>query len=312
MSRQILRAPWHDYCSRCIYMVTISKAPGVKDFGTLEGSVRIPRGQTGAPFISTSYVGAAIKTAIRNFPTIESNARILQYIIMPDHLHLLIFIEEPTADPLGAIIARFKAVVNNSLGMTHIFDKSFNDQILKPGRDLNTLYEYIRDNPRRLAERRTNPEYFRRINDITINGQPCQAYGNMQLLNNPFKEQVVVHRRDTAVEREEHRRLWLYTAANGGVLVSPFISPAEKGIRKEADSEDFNSRFIHIIADHFGDRYKPSGRDFDLCAAGRMLIISAAPAFGITAPRKEPLTRQQCLALNAIAHSLADASPYAR
>ena len=54
----------------------------------------------------------------------------------------------------------------------------------------------------------------------------------MLLLDNPFKEQVVVHRADSPEVRESNRRRWLYTAANGGVLVSPFISPDERGIRE--------------------------------------------------------------------------------
>lgn len=71
---------------------------------------------------------------------------------------------------------------------------------------------------------------------LSIAGNTYRVYGNIQLLEHPFKEQVVVHRADSPEVRKQNRDLWLYTAANGGVLVSPFISPAEKGIRAAAEA----------------------------------------------------------------------------
>lgn len=294
MDREIYRAPWHDYRSRCIYMVTMNKAAGMKDFGSLAGDVRIPRGQVGSPFVSTSEVGAAIKIVLRRFYEIEPAARILQYAVMPDHLHLLIFIETPTEDSLGQILARFKVAVNNQLGSGKVFDKGFNDQILKGERSLDDLYNYLRDNPRRLAERLANPDFFRRVSNLQIGGIPCQAYGNLQLLENPFKEQVVVHRADSQQQRVYNRLQWLYTADNGGVLVSPFISPSEREIRNEAEGID--GAIILISNLGFGERQKPTGRDFEQCAKGKLLIITPVdPVF------TAGLTRRACLAMNDLA-----------
>lgn len=307
MSREIYRAPWHDYQSPCIYMVTMNKAPGVRDFGSLAGDVKIPRGNPGSPFVSTSPTGDAIKSALRKFHEIEPAARIYQYAIMPDHLHLLLHIQYRTEATLGMTIARFKTAVNDFAGITHVFDKGFNDQILKPDRSLQTLYDYIRDNPRRLAERRANPDFFRRLNNLTIAGHPCQAYGNLQLIDNPFKQQVIVHRADTRQQRDFNRLNWLYTADNGGVLVSPFISPDERAIRDEADA--INGRFILLTSETFGERYKPSGHNFELCESGRLLIISCPPARttgGSQPSQSGAITRNTCLALNALAAAIAN------
>ncbi|MDE6464084.1 MAG: hypothetical protein K2L16_05585 [Muribaculaceae bacterium] len=291
------RAPWHDYTSRCIYMITINKSPRCPSFGKLEGSPLIPAGQAGSSFIQASHTGSAIKQALMGFPRATPEARVLQYAIMPDHIHFLLFIQEPTEEILGRIIARFKVEVDRLSGVEQVFDKGFNDQILKPSRSLDVLYRYIRDNPRRLAVRRMNPDFFRRVN-LEIGGKLCPGYGNPQLLDNPFKEQVVVHRADSASDREHKRQLWLYTAANGGVLVSPFISPAEKAIRAEA--EELGGRLILISNETMGERFKPSGHDFGLCEAGRMLIISSED-FGST------LSRSVCLSMNAFAARVATA-----
>lgn len=291
---RILRAPWHDYTQRCIYMITLNKNPLMENFGILQGDYRIPTGQKGAAFISSTALGKAIKNTLRRFNSTEPNVRVLQYALMPDHLHILLFVEYPTEDTLGKIIARFKIEVNKAAGTTGVFAKGFNDQILKSSRSLAVLYRYLRENARRLAVRRARPEFFRRVNALEIGGKTFQAYGNFQLLDCPFKEQVIVHRADSSETRQKNREQWLYTAANGGVLVSPFISPAEKEIRKEA--EESGGRFILILSEPMGERYKPAGRDFELCEAGRLLIVSAnLPG---------DLSRQTCLTMNTLAQTI--------
>ncbi len=128
-----------------------------------------------------------------------------------------------------------------------------------------------------------------------IGGIPCQLYGNIHLLDNPFKEQVIVHRADSDEIYSSNRDRWLYTAGNGGVLVSPFISKREKEIRHEA--ELLGSRFILITNKPFGEREKPMGRDFDRCAEGLRLIIAPQTAWNFS--------RTACQQMNALANHIA-------
>ncbi len=296
----LLRAPWHDYTERCIYMLTLNKAPLVPDFGSLAGDYWIPHGHKGSPCVVASPVGAAIKEGLRRFPQIQPKIRVLQYAIMPDHLHILLFVQEKTEEILGRYIAAFKVEVNKAAGLKGVFARGFNDQILKTDRSLDTLYHYLRDNARRLAVRRAHPEFFRRVNALRIGDRHYQAYGNIQLLDCPFRQQVVAHRADTPDVRQRHRQEWLYTAANGGVLVSPFISPAEKEIRRDAEEAD--GRLILITNEPMGERYKPAGHDFGLCETGRLLIISVG--------RPGPLSRQTCLDMNVLASEIAAAAAF--
>lgn len=224
----------------------------------------------------------------------------LQYMIMPDHIHILLFVTAPIPRHLGNYIGMFKVKTGqdfqNLSGFEGpVFDEDFYDCILYPKRSLDVLYRYLRDNPRRLAVRREHPEFFRRVNCMEIGDGRFQAYGNIQLLENPFKEQVVVHRRDGEAERDAKRQLWFHTGANGGVLVSPFISPAEKDIRREAEA--VGSRIILITNATMGERYKPSESDFALCESGRLLIISYPGE----------LTRQKCLEMNRLAEMIVGA-----
>lgn len=185
----------HDYRSRCIYHITLRKDPAAPFFGRLCGEYP----NVG---IARSPLGAVIESNIRRFPAFHSALRVLQYSIMPDHLHLLLFVTAPVPYQLGNYIGMFKTAVHG-----------------------------------------------------------------------------------------RNRRRWLHAGANGGVLVSPFISTSEKAVRAEAEAA--GARFILITAEPFGERYKPAGHDFDLCAAGRMLIIS------INQPGD--LSRATCLAMNELA-----------
>lgn len=289
------RAFWHNYKAKCIYLITLKKSVQIPSFGDLTGDPTIAPGQPGCLRINLSPLGKIVRNAIYDISKIEPKIRLFQYAMMPDHVHFLISVEEALSEPLGMTIARLKAAINQSAGQTGIFRESYNDQILRRDRSLDTLFQYLRDNPRRLAVRRAHPEFFRRVNALKIGDKTYQAYGNFQLLDCPFKEQVVVHRADTPDERERNRRQWLYTAANGGVLVSPFISPAEKAIRTEAEALD--SRTILITNEPFGDRYKPAAHDFSLCQTGRILIISAN--------LPSDLSRSACLTMNTLARQIA-------
>jgi len=62
---------------------------------------------------------------------------------------------------------------------------------------------------------------------------------------------------------------------NGGVLVSPFISPGEKDIARAA--LDAGGAVILMKPDGFPPYFKPHGKYFDLCVQGGLLILACRP-----------------------------------
>lgn len=202
----------HDYRSRCIYHITLKKASGVPDFGSLSG-------KDPDWFIARSQLGSIIEKQIRSLPEMNPALRILQYSIMPDHVHLLLFVTSQIEYHLGNYIGHLKVLIHQTYREatgqeTTVFQNDFYDCILYRSRSLDVLYRYIRENARRLAVRRAHPEFFRRVNDLRIGEKAYQAYGNFQLLDNPFKEQVVVHRADSPEVCQHNRERWIYTAAS--------------------------------------------------------------------------------------------------
>lgn len=288
------RAFFHDYRSRCIYHITINKTSDNKTseapvLSELAGGVENVR-------VELSPLGKIIVGAIFEIQKREPAIRNLQYVIMPDHIHLLLFVTRRLSKSLGSYIGMLKVLIGQRYRdqagqQTQLFEPDYYDRILHPTRKLDTIFNYIRQNPYRLAVRRAFPDFFTRCSNIRIADTLCQAYGNLHLLQNPFKDQVIVHRSDTKELYEHNRDRWLHNAANGGVLVSPFISRPEKTIRAEAEA--LGSRIILIVNQPFHDRFKPAAHDFDLCTKGRLLII---------APNQPlPFSRTACLKMNALA-----------
>lgn len=180
-----------------------------------------------------------------------------------------------------------------------LFEPGYHDRLLLRAGQLATLKRYLNDNPRRLAVKRQHPQLFRKRLHIRIGSQEYAAYGNIFLLRKPDKAQVLVHRADTPAQHAAHMQQWQQLALNGGVLVSPFISPREKEARDMA--RQFSGDLIILRENGFPDIFKPQGWEFPYCAAGHLLLLAPWPHHN----ERTIITRRQCLSLNDMAHTIA-------
>ena len=267
------RHPKHDYRRPCTYHITIKKLPNVKDFS-------IVTGHPASAWIHHFPLGMAIDESIKSVLKTDSGMKVYRYVIMPDHVHILIRAIRYLEHPIGIYIGKMKVeAVQKARAKGYCFDSlfepDFHDRILRLDQSLDIVYQYVRSNPNRLLARKFNPGYFRRVNDVfNYGGIHWQAYGNMQLLDNPFKNAVICHRADEKIPEiaKANRENWLHTAENGGVLVSAFIAEAEKEVRMII--EGVNGKIILLVNKPFGERFKPWGHDFEQCEKGRLLILA--------------------------------------
>lgn len=195
--KQIRRAPWHKYRLPGRYMISLGKKPGKDAFS--EVVVKDPRLPLSPQNVYTRWglIGKIIADKLYRISMLFPDFVVEQYPVMSDHVHFLLYVKNTLPEVLGLYIERFKIAITNSTGIANIFEDGFNDKIIKPKRSLDVVYNYIRENTYRLTVRRSFPDFFSRRNDIDIDGTPCCTYGNMQLLDNVFIEQVVVHRADS-------------------------------------------------------------------------------------------------------------------
>ena len=85
--------------------------------------------------------------------------RVDQYVVMPNHIHLLLVFERRnTIDPavkLGDVIGWYKYHVTKEINAAfgnagdHVFQRSYHDHVIRGQRDYEKIWEYIATNPLR-------------------------------------------------------------------------------------------------------------------------------------------------------------------
>lgn len=298
------RAPWHDYRSRCIYMITMNRAKGVPCFSYLRGTLG---SHSRRPHTILSPLGEVIASCISALKERYPFVRILRRVIMPEHIHFVLFITEDSDVHLGDIIKHLKVEsLQASIArkvtpeLPAIFEELYHDRILIKRGQLQRLLGYVSDNPRRRMERMRYPDFHHRRLVSDEEGRAYEAYGNIHLLEDPDIEAVRVSSHYSEEELQRRKRLWLRTIQNSGVLASPFISEAEKRVRDWACSN--GGRLILLDTNGFGKNYAPKEPLHTLCSEGRLLII-APTAYS---HRHVTPTRTDCLRLNDLATAVAE------
>lgn len=302
------RAFNHNYYSPFIYHIILKKTPACCAFGNVSGDASIAPGNPGAAFINESLLGTVISKALLHLPHVHYILKLLQFCVMPDHVHILFQVQYTSAEHLDFYVESLKKMVatrysektGHPVTDTDIFEPGYCDKPLYDNRSLDGLYKYIRENPHRLAMRQQYPQFFTRTRQLTIDNKEYEAYGNLFLFRNPDKEAVKISRKFTPQEKEQLKSQWLQSVSQGTILVSPFISREERAIRSEAEA--LGARLILIVHEAFPERFKPAAHDFELCEQGRLLIISLGH------PMKTPLTRDHCVTMNSLAKAIATAA----
>ena len=294
------RAFTHDYYAPFIYHIIIKKARGCAAFGEIDGDARIAPDKPGCVRIKETDLGKIIAKTILHFPYEFPIIKILQFCVMPDHVHILLQVLYRSDKHLDFYIEALEKLITNksAQSLDDMFEVGYCDKPLYDNRSLDALFRYIRENPHRLAMRQQYPEFFRRVRKLKIGEHEYEAYGNLFLFRNPDKVAVKISRKDSPEAIAEKTERWLYEASRSTVLVSPFISPKEKEIRAKAENQ--GASLLLITHKAFPERFKPSEHDFTLCCAGRLLILS------LGLPPQTPLSREICHDMNALAAEITE------
>ena len=126
----------------------------------------------------------------------------------------------------------------------------------------------------------------------------CDTYGDRRLLQRRLLP-VVCHRIDASRHAEQMQRC-LHEAEQGALLLSPRIASGEQTIIDEALHRGFA---VALIADNgFPDRYHPSTDRINLCAEGRLLILT--PWQYLYRGKNDPISVPLCKTMNCVAQAL--------
>ena len=285
----------HDYQGRCIYMLTLV----VKDRRTLLGHIT-GDGEAEPAVMHLSPMGEAVHNAVLGIPDYYPVIEIITHQVMPDHLHIVLYVHDRLPVHLSRVVSGFKGGCNNAcrqLGLDtgSLWEEGFNDRILDRSVRLQDLIQYVRDNPRRFALKRAHPDLFRVQHNLVVGDITFAALGNIFLLDAPMLVQVQCSRSITPEQLAAQRAQCLSQCAGGAVLISPRISGGEMSIMDAAFDLGFPT--ILLRENGFGQYAKPGGRYFDACAQGRLLLLAPWQHHN----RDVAISRDQCLSLNQMA-----------
>lgn len=310
----------HDYTSACIYLITVTTIDRKRVLGSLVGDG--PNTAAIAPTALGDYVAEAFrKIAAETTKKTGCRVQVLHYQIMPDHFHGILYVRDtlPADYSLGKIIAAWKSDCSHALWNDSsfcaqyfssekppLFSRGFNDRILFREGQLQTWIAYLNDNPRRLWLKSHFPDRLRKVYNFSAGkkGHPYTAVGNTFLVTYPERLQVRCHRHLTEEQIQEEVATYLKEARRGTVLISPFISPAEKAVYDACYKEKLP--MIHIVNRGLDGKFiYPSGRDLTGCSDGFLLVLAPYADYSEETAATR-ITRAQCLDMNGFAADLAN------
>ena len=146
--RKNLRLKGYDYSQNGVYFITICSKDKAKLFGKVVGD-----GVLDVPHVKLSHIGKTVEKYIKSVEVNYDFISIDKYVVMPNHVHLLIMIYNGVnAVYTGAnstiprIVSTLKRFVNRDLGY-NVFQRSYHDHIIRNQSDYDEIWQYIDENP---------------------------------------------------------------------------------------------------------------------------------------------------------------------
>ena len=151
--RKRLRLESYDYSQPGSYFITIcTRERNQEVLWSIEPAVGAIINRP--PRISLTPLGRIVDATIRAIPDHYPGISVDQYIIMPDHVHLILALRHIGPDgrqiaaptPLSNVIQQMKRITSKQAGIS-LWQKGFYDHVIRNDEDLANVRQYIRNNP---------------------------------------------------------------------------------------------------------------------------------------------------------------------
>ena len=147
-TRKPTRLQNYDYSQNGCYFVTVCAKDRRPILSTIVGGDALI-----APQIRLTEIGKITEKHIQKINLVYTDVTVEKYIIMPDHIHLLLFIDgfgdgtmkESSPTNLSTVIRSLKTFVTRDVGKS-IWQRSFYDEIIKNETHFQRAWEYTQYN----------------------------------------------------------------------------------------------------------------------------------------------------------------------
>lgn len=143
-----------DYSTPGAYFVTLCTKDRKKNLSTI-----LPNGDQ-----NLSHYGRVTESLIHEIPLKYPSVHIDKYVIMPDHIHLLIMIDSSNGVPpaLSTVVGWFKYSLTKRCNQISgkagekILQRSYYDHIVRNQQDYDDIWTYIDNNPLNWLAKKSN------------------------------------------------------------------------------------------------------------------------------------------------------------
>lgn len=155
--RKLNRLTNFDYSWNGLYFITICTKDRIRYLSDIRD---VGNAALGVPIIKLTEYGEIVDNNIKKINDIYRYVAVTKYVIMPDHIHMILFISDyedksvncgtpwaafPTKN-VSQIINGLKSISTKQIGFS-IWQKSFHDHIIRNEREFLEICNYIDNNP---------------------------------------------------------------------------------------------------------------------------------------------------------------------
>lgn len=155
-NRKNLRLPEFDYNTQGAYFITICTHNRQKNLSQIVGAIHE------SPTLTLTTCGKIVDAVIKNIPQ-HIGVTVDRYVIMPNHVHLMLLIEdEPRAiresplqrrsaisNAVGYLKMNASKMIHKRFGDGPVWQRGYYDHVIRNERDYMEIAKYIDENPLR-------------------------------------------------------------------------------------------------------------------------------------------------------------------
>ena len=280
----------YDYSRGAVMFVTTSTEPRQSVFSRIEGGKAVPT-EFGRQVLHELHV------TTQRVPEVKLS----RYVLMPDHVHLLLWITPGQADGLarlGRFVGGFKRAVRQRWKeqghLDALWQEGYHDLICLDHDFIAGVKLYIDYNPLKWELMHTEKGLIPIKEPLDTVWLPDSTYwkgiGRCDLLDGTRKLCAVrISRRVEADRIPAVIERFRAALEKGFCLVSTFLSPGERALYRML--AETGAEFVHIKGTAIPVVYRPTIHETPLFAAKKLLVI------GRQTDERE-VRRSDCLALN--------------
>ena len=155
-TRKEIRMKNFDYSRNGLYFITICTKDRIPYLSEIAG---VGDGVLDVPIQKLKTYGKFVNEQINEINDIYETIKIIKYAIMPDHIHMIIYIFDedkifggtsrtpsPTNQAISSLISTLKRFVNKKICF-NIWQRSYYDHIIRNEKEFLEICDYIDNNP---------------------------------------------------------------------------------------------------------------------------------------------------------------------